>query len=161
LLTYMAVTAKDDGDRPSFWGGRDSLALAIGRMVPDKHTQDPEEIAARRLAFKAVTRTLGALKDAGAITVLVPAAPGRNAVYALNLTARRAPLNGTHSADGMDPAEWDPFEPEFDDEEAPGDPNGPHSAGATDPTQRTNGPHSAGATDPTQRDPEEELGVRG
>lgn len=161
LLAYMAVIALDEGEQPRFWGGREALALAIGRMVPDRRTEDRAELAERRLAFKAVTRTLGALKDAGAITLLSAAAPGRNAVYALNLAARRVPLSGSHSTAERVPPSGGHSDPETPPNDAADDLNGSRFVGAMDPTQRTNGPQLLAPMDPTQRDPEEYVGVLG
>lgn len=155
LLAYMAVIALDEGDSPRFWGGRDALALAIGRMVADRKTKDPAEIAERKRAFKAVTRTLAILKDAGAITVLEPAAPGQNAVYALNLAARRTPLSGTHSGGKRTPFSGTHSAPKAAQKAPAPTQNGPHSAGTTDPTQRVEWTPLSGPMDPTQRDPEE------
>ena len=33
VLAYMALRTLDDGDPPRFWGGRESLAVALGRSA--------------------------------------------------------------------------------------------------------------------------------
>ena len=55
-LAYMALVAKDSTKEPSFWGGRDALALALGLDM---------ERGADVLKLKRAVRVL---KDSGAIT---------------------------------------------------------------------------------------------
>jgi hypothetical protein len=49
VLAYMALTAKDADDPPMFWGGRESLAVAIGRKVSPNDSE-----ASVRTTFRAV-----------------------------------------------------------------------------------------------------------
>lgn len=56
LLVFMALTAKDEDDPPQFWGGRETLALGIGRNPPFTESD-----------FRAVDRAMGKLRAAGAI----------------------------------------------------------------------------------------------
>jgi hypothetical protein len=94
LLVFMAVTAKDDGDPPLYWGGRETLAVGLGREIPDKPTQDdasPESERARRTrhaAFESVRATVEQLVKAGAIRRTRKAFPGKTAEYALTLLPR-------------------------------------------------------------------------
>jgi hypothetical protein len=109
VLVYMALVTMDEDAKPCFWGGWESLALAAGRIVPDR-CDDPEVTKARRAALKAVNGAVKTLVDRGAVRVKTPAAPGRNATYELNFAYRtvhadREPshddgrLNGARSAD--------------------------------------------------------------
>jgi len=115
VLAYMALVSLDDDDPPRFWGGRETLALATGRMVADKWTEDPDALAERRRAFKAVDRMLSVLTKAGAAWVISPAHTGRQAVYGLHLksgprikstpptgvqSAESTPVNGVQSGPG-------------------------------------------------------------
>ncbi len=83
VLAYMALRSLDDDDPPMFWGGRESLAVALGRLVPK--AEDDESKRQRKAAFEAVKEMTTALKKAGAIEQVEAARPKRNAVYALNL----------------------------------------------------------------------------
>ena len=109
VLAYMALVAMDEDAKPCFWGGWESLALAAGRVVPDR-SDDAEVTKARRAALKAVNAAVKTLVDRGAVRVKTPAAPGRNATYELifaygTVHADREPshddgrLNGARSAD--------------------------------------------------------------
>lgn len=109
VLAYMALVSKDEEAKPCFWGGWEALALAAGRVVPDR-SDDPEATKARRAALKAVNAATKTLVERGAIRVKVAAAPGRNATYELNFADRtvhgeRAPsqdidqLNGARLPD--------------------------------------------------------------
>jgi hypothetical protein len=98
VLAYMALRTLDDDDPPLFWGGRDSLAAALGRIVPK-----PEDDAAkreRRAAFQAVKEAVTTLRKYGAAELVEDARPGRNAVYALNLHRRMVVAEPTPSSDG-------------------------------------------------------------
>lgn len=77
VLVVMSVTAKDDDAEPSFWGGHDSLAVALGR--------EPTPTAIR-----SIREAVGVLKIAGAITPVGRPAPGRQARYRLHV-GRSAP----------------------------------------------------------------------
>lgn len=151
VLVFMAVTALDETE-PRFWGGREVLSCALGRIVADDTTTDPTEIAERRAAFKALDRTLAALQKAGAISVVSRPCRGRNAVYGLNLAAsQRTPVSGDQSS------ECTPV-------------SGDRSGGEWTPVSGTNAPRSAGqwtpvsgAMDPGERGPYEyyeEVGLK-
>jgi hypothetical protein len=155
LLLYMAVTAMDDGEQPRFWGGRDALAVAMGRMVPDKHTEDDAEKLERALAFKAVNRTIAALRKAGAITAMSGAAPGHNAVYALNLGIRRSPLTGDQSKPKRSPSSGDQSRSKTGPKKRADAKNGPHSAGATVPSNWAERSPFRGQMVPSEWGPEE------
>jgi hypothetical protein len=74
LLAYMALTAKDDDSPPRFWGGRESLAIGIGRTPPHTETD-----------FRAVGRAMGKLRSAGAVELEQHSSPGRRANYVIRL----------------------------------------------------------------------------
>lgn len=92
VLAFMALTSLDEDVPPAYWGGRESLALALGRMVP-LESEAPEVIRERRAAFRAVDRVIKDLTKAGAITVLEVAGNRRNAKYALRLTPVRTTVS--------------------------------------------------------------------
>lgn len=102
-LIFMAVTSMDEDDPPLFWGGRESLAVALGRTVPDSDLDDDESRLEREATFKAVKRTVQDLAKAGAITTVNVARPGRNAVYALNLSRKTGDENRPPTGDGNCP----------------------------------------------------------
>lgn len=77
LLTYMALVARDDQEPPLFDGGRDVLALALGRELLGGEFTNADK--------NAVTRALASLKAAGVITTAREPFPGRSARYALHL----------------------------------------------------------------------------
>lgn len=152
LLVFMSLTALDADDPPVFRRGREALAVGLGRMVADRQSDDPAEIAARRRAFKAVDRMICALKDAGAISQLSPAGPGHTAVYALNLSRNRTPITGDHF-DECTPVTGDQKEPSVDEECTPvGGHDAPRSAGECTPV--------SGSTHPGHRGPKEERSLR-
>jgi hypothetical protein len=149
LLVFMSLTALDADEPPTFHRGREALAVGMGRKVADRQTEDPDEVAARRRAFKAVDRMICALRDAGAITQLRPAGPGHAAVYALNLSRNRTPITG----DQMHPDYRGPKEPSVDEEWTPvSGSDGPRSAGQRTPV--------SGSTHPADRGPKEERSLR-
>jgi hypothetical protein len=144
LLVYMSLTTLDADERPTFRRGREALAVGLGRMVPDRDTADPGEIAERRRAFKAVDRMILALKESGAITQIEAAGPGHTAAYALNLDLRRTPISGDHSA------EWTPANGDQKRADQP-----PNQGGETEectPVSGSNGPRSAGQQSPVSGD---------
>jgi hypothetical protein len=95
LLAFMALTSLDeDSERTKarrYFAGREALALALGRDIPDEPQSDDERPAAvsarkvRHAAFVTVQATLATLTAAGAITPIRKGRPGRNAEFALNL----------------------------------------------------------------------------
>lgn len=147
VLVFMAVMSLDKDDPPLFWAGRDVLAMALGRMVPDE--DDDETARERDTTFRLVRKATTVLAKHGAISVKTRAAPGRNAVYALHLDRRTADLQG-------------PLLPLLTE-----DPHGPPSSGtsginggppgaATEDPQVRNGGPSRSATGDLQGPPEEE-----
>lgn len=94
LLAFMALVTMDDDEAPAYWGGRESLAMALGRMTPaeparsDSSARANEFRKARRADFEAVKAGIRELISAGVITCGQLPAPGRNAVYLLHLDAR-------------------------------------------------------------------------
>lgn len=83
VLVYMALRTLDKDEPPMFWGGREELAFALGRAIPEGN--DPESIRVRKAAYEAVKDVMKTLKKAGAVTLERPAMTGQNAVYALHL----------------------------------------------------------------------------
>lgn len=81
LFVYMALRAVDADPRPTFYGGRESLAMALA-------------VAPNLSGFKAVKNATRALLDRGLISVDLRGAPGRATRYAL--------LNGNGSALSID-----------------------------------------------------------
>lgn len=135
VLAYMALVSMDEDPKPCYWGGWEALALAAGRVVPDR-ADDPESTKVRRAALKAVNAAMKTLVDRGAVRVKAVAAPGRNATYELNFAY------GTVHADR---------EPSRDD----GRLNGARSADTTVHAQPTNGSRLADPTVHAERAPEE------
>jgi hypothetical protein len=87
VLAYMALTAKDADDPPKFWGGRESLAVAIGRKVSPNDSE-----ASVRTTFRAVRSAVKQLIEADAIKLDRHHAPGVPARYALQLRPNRGDL---------------------------------------------------------------------
>src|SRR3954452_2490781 len=73
VLLYMANVAKDGDTPPRFWGGRDALALALGR----RPTTKPQQHA----AYEAARAAVDELVAVGAIECTGRPRPGRNAEY--------------------------------------------------------------------------------
>jgi hypothetical protein len=103
LLAFMALTSRDEDRPPRFWGGRETLAVGLGRDVPSGDDQAARR--ARRATFEAVRWTVQQLIEAGAIQRTRNASPGRTAEYALSLfpgMAQTQPVpNGADSACAM------------------------------------------------------------
>lgn len=93
LLTYMALTSKDDDSPPRFWGGREALAIGIGRKPPHTETD-----------FRAVGRAMGKLARAGAVELEQHSSPGRRANYLIHLEpasqVTNHPVNTGHLVTG-------------------------------------------------------------
>ena len=93
VLAFMALRTIDEDDPPLYWGGRESLAYALGRMTPvepaasDSSPRAELNRKARAADFEAVKVALRPLFLAGVACIQTPSAPGRNAVYSLNLLA--------------------------------------------------------------------------
>jgi hypothetical protein len=82
-LVYMAHRSLDSGNPPRFWGGREDLASALGRPIPEPYGEEFEKM--RKADFEMVKKVIGALTKAGAITMFQAPSAGQNAVYTLNL----------------------------------------------------------------------------
>jgi hypothetical protein len=93
LLAYMALVTMDSDTLPKFWQGRESMAVALGRMTPEEPADsDVSERAesfrkARSADFQAVKIALQVLTRCGVVVVDKSARRGRNATYLLHLTA--------------------------------------------------------------------------
>ena len=141
LLVWMAYRSYDrpQNGKPArhYYGGWEELAYAAGRTVPPPDDSDKAVSAKRRAAEKSVDRAMSDLVDAGAITMVCPSGPGRNAEYALNLDGRTVPT------------EWGAFDPPSPMERSPlSGHNTPHSVAKHSPL--------SGQTLPTQRGVQEE-----
>lgn len=148
-FVYMALVSLDDDVPPVYFAGREALALALGRAVPPED-DDPAVVRERRAAFRAVDRALKDLIDAGAIELVKPGAPGRNARYALNLTGRQTTVSVDRSDHGH-------RGPKRDRAQA----NGPRSAWSTDHGERHERTTVSVTTDHGHRGPEEKEEERG
>lgn len=93
LLAYMAVRSLDvpEAGKPArrFYGGREELAVALGRMLPDPVPGDEAVRRERLAAFRAVDRAVAVLVSSGALRVVRHAHTGSTAEYALQLDARQ------------------------------------------------------------------------
>ena len=72
LLVHMALTVKDATKEPTYWGGRDALAQALGL--------EPGEAA-----YQSVKRALRQITEAGAARIGVHGHAGRRTEYVLTL----------------------------------------------------------------------------
>jgi hypothetical protein len=107
-LMRMAVVSMDGEDSPRYWGGWPPLARAVGATFPaecDAH--DPSTCShgdrcrgrachgckGCQAAQRAVTRAVQGLLATGAIHLVHRAANGRNAEYALQLSAVPTPVD--------------------------------------------------------------------
>lgn len=75
VLVFMALTAKDSDEEPVFYAGRESLAVALGRLAASKD----------KAAQVAVERAIRSLKRHGAITQIQEAKYRQSAAYRINL----------------------------------------------------------------------------
>lgn len=100
LLAYMALVSRDEDDPPCFWGGRETLALGLGRLVDMDGTE-----AARKSAFRAVERNVSHLVKAGAVLTGPSPRPGRAATYILDLDRERPTLSVGRIEDSGEPPE--------------------------------------------------------
>lgn len=91
VLCFMAMVSMDNDNPPTFWGGREQLAFALGRMVPeepaasDYSARAETNRKARTADFQAVKVALAALTKAGVAVLENRPRPGQNAVYSLHL----------------------------------------------------------------------------
>jgi hypothetical protein len=93
----MALTSKDDDNPPKFWGGRESLVVALGRALPDPDDDSEDASRERNAAFRAVRAATTLLTKRGAIGVFRAAGPHHRQEWTLNLTRtvvheKRAPV---------------------------------------------------------------------
>lgn len=143
VLVWMAYRALDTDQSPRYWGGWEELAYAAGRMVPEHVPGDRDVARLRRAALKSVSAVMEQLRQAGAVRLLRPAAPGRNAEYALIL--RHAAVHGERESKAVDnPGDIDPDRQ-----------NGSRSADTTVHVLPDNGSRSACTTVHAHRAPEE------
>lgn len=88
-LVMMANVVHDDDQNPTWWGGREALAVALGRKVPPDagHKRDCKciDCLARRAAFQAVKHAVAQLVTASAVSLVKSPRTGRRAEYRLNL----------------------------------------------------------------------------
>ncbi|SKB86180.1 hypothetical protein SAMN05660916_03018 [Arthrobacter sp. 31Cvi3.1E] len=85
-LTYMALVSMDSDNPPTYWGGRDALAEALGHTLPAAESEDAEAAAQiREKAYRAVKRALKSLHQEGAIQTIKPASFRSHAVYGIML----------------------------------------------------------------------------
>jgi len=75
MLVFMALTSLDRAEVPTFWAGREALAVGLGRLGRER---EPTTI-------RVVARNVAELTRYGAITRVGRAHRGRNATYRLNL----------------------------------------------------------------------------
>jgi hypothetical protein len=93
VLLFMALVSMDNDDPPWFCLGQEALALALGRMIPEKPaTSDTSKRAeeyrkARDADFRAVKRALTPLFRDKVVETLRSPGPGVKAVYGLHLDA--------------------------------------------------------------------------
>lgn len=86
LLTYMALVCKDETKNPTYYGGREALANALGA------TED-------EAGFHAVKRCIATLVAAGAVSRELQGYHGKRSEYRLHVKtppAERGPLTGPH-----------------------------------------------------------------
>jgi len=93
LLVYMALRSRDEHRPPQFWGGREELAYALGRIVPPEPAKNDssaraEQFRKQRAAdFEAVKVGLRVLTAADVIVLSRRAGGGLPACYNLHLGA--------------------------------------------------------------------------
>lgn len=86
VLVFMALTTIDADPVPVFNGRWESLAVSLGRLVPDDDPGDRDGAREREAASRAVRRAITALTRSKAVTVLKRGSgPGGPAEYRLNL----------------------------------------------------------------------------
>lgn len=70
VLVYMALVAQDNDKPPLYWGGREALAMCLGRSTPHSSAD-----------WRAVSRAIRQLVDDGAIELDRGPSPVSNARY--------------------------------------------------------------------------------
>jgi len=103
MLAYMALLSHDQDDPPVYFGGWESLSVALGfPLTPARdHTTDRPHLEISRAGHHAVKAVVATLRAAGAIEP-APKAPGRSRQrYALHLCppvpAEAHPRRGVNS----------------------------------------------------------------
>jgi hypothetical protein len=90
-LTYMALRSLDDDDPPMFWGGREELAFALGKIVPPEPADSDlsaraEQYRKQRASdFQAVKMAVMKLTSVNVVTLERKSRGGLPAMYALHL----------------------------------------------------------------------------
>ena len=78
LLVHMALTAKDSHTEPTYWGGREALAVALGMPANDKKSH------------LSVKRAVRVLVDAGAVSRVLTGYAGKRSEYRIHFPERGA-----------------------------------------------------------------------
>lgn len=103
LLAFMALITMDDDADMLYWGGREMLCAALGRMTPaapaeaDSSARAESARATREADFQAVKRGIRQLVKSGAVVLHKGEAIGRPAVYKLCLSASTGLQRGSLS----------------------------------------------------------------
>lgn len=99
-LVYMAHRSLDSGNPPKFWGGREEIAMALGRPIPEPYGDEFDK--KREADYEVVRKVTRTLTRAGAISLDRMPGPGQHAVYALHLRltdgGNSVPTSGGNSA---------------------------------------------------------------
>ena len=82
VLAYMALRSLDSGNPPIYYAGRDEIAMALGRQIPEP---GPDFERSRKADWAMAKKVVRELTQAGAIILNTPASTGQNAVYELNI----------------------------------------------------------------------------
>jgi len=113
VLLWMALRSMDAATSPTYWGGREELAYALGRKVPPAIRGDREITRQRNAAFKAVRDATALLTRRKVIYVIAESHTGQRREWGLNLSytqvhperapevhGERAPLPGLVHGEG-------------------------------------------------------------
>lgn len=97
LLCHMALIVKDSTKKPTYWGGRDAMAQALGMEPGDA-------------AYQSVKRAVRQIISAGAAEVALHGHAGKRTEYVLTLTGKgvterpaRGSVNDPQSGSPTDP----------------------------------------------------------
>ena len=143
LLAYMALIAKDTNTDPTYWGGRDALAQALGK--------DPGTASARQIVKCAVA----ALVAAGAIERSYVGHAGRRSEYRMTLTS--GPKRGNESV----PQRGNASDPQRGNESVPQRGNESLPKGVTLATPQGTIRNQGGEQEEPNLDSEVSVGVNG
>lgn len=89
LLVHMALTTKDAHSEPTYWGGREALATALGLPANEASSH------------QSVKRAVRALVEAGAVTRVMSGYAGKRSEYRIHFPNRGSesdPLRGSEKA---------------------------------------------------------------